>query len=509
LAPTTGLDEMARRIALADWLALALALASVISSLLIAGRVFENLPHVEDEFAYLWQATVMADSQLTVPSPAEPRYFVIPFVVDEAGQRFGKYPPGWPAALSLGIRLGTPQLINAVLAGACVWHSYRLGQRLSSRGVGLLAGLLVATSPMFLMLSGSLMSHLFSLFLSLSFTLSWVHLFLSGEADAGPVPLLVAASALGMLAVTRPLTALGVALPCALHAATMLRRGPPNVRLRLLAIASLSAAVALLVPLWQYAVTGDPMTNPYTLWWEYDRLGFGPEIGPQAGGHSLHWAYVNTRFSLWVMQTDLFGWPSLSLLLVPFGVWALRRESGMWLSVAVLPSLVLCYSLYWVGAWLYGPRYYFEALPALAVASAAGVVWLARHAQRLGGAGRRGVGTAIVAALLLMLVGANVAYYLPMRLAGMRGLNGASRSAQQGLLSAEGLPGTLVLVNPTRSWVDAAVLMLLAPPFDERGFLVAWDRDSSADQRLREQYPGHTVMHYYPDLPGILRPDRR
>ena len=515
MAPTTGLDEMARRIALADWLALALALASVISSLLIANRIFENLPHVEDEFAYLWQATVMADDRLTMPSPAEPRYFVIPFVVDEAGQRFGKYPPGWPAALSLGVRLHAASWVNALLSGACIWLTYRLGERLGGRATGLLAAWLVALSPLFLMLSGSLMSHVFSLFLGLGFVLAWFEAIAPASSRPGllgrrvPLPWVVAGACLGLMVATRPLTALGMALPFMAHGLVLLWRGPVAVRKGVLLTGAVVAGIALLLPLWQWVVTGDPARSPYTLWWSYDHLGFGPGVGPQPGGHSPYWAFINTRFSLWVLETDLFGWPSLSWLFLPFGLWALRRSLAMWLSVAVFPSLVVVHGLYWASALSHGPRYYFEALPALAVVSAAGVVWLAQGAQRLGGAGRQRVGIAIVASLVMMLVGANVVYYLPMRLAGMRGLNGASRSAQQGLLSAEGLPGTLVLVNPTRSWVDAAVLMLLTPPFDERGFLVAWDRDAEAETRLRHAYTESPIVHFYPDAPGVLYPARR
>jgi hypothetical protein len=51
----------------------------------------------------------------------EPHYrqaFWTPFVVDYQGERFGKYPPGWPAWLSLGVRLSAPWLINGLLATA-------------------------------------------------------------------------------------------------------------------------------------------------------------------------------------------------------------------------------------------------------------------------------------------------------------------------------------------------------------------------------------------------------
>ena len=498
----------------ASLLAACLALLALAASLRIAAQVYEGLPHIEDEFANLWQAEVMAQGDLTLRSPAEPRYFVVPFVVDHEGVRFGKYPPGWPAALSLGIRLGAPTLVNGLLAALCVWLTYRLGNRLGGRSVGLLSALLLATSPMLLMLSGSLMSHMLSLLLGLVFSLAWLQLFVptAGAAEPARLPrwmiVLAAGSALGLLMLTRPLTALAIAIPFVLHALGLMAKGRGSVRRELAALAGVVVVVSALLPLWQAAVTGRPFTNPYTLWWPYDRLGFGPGHGPQPGGHSLHWAFINTRFSLWTMQHDLFGWPYLSWLMLPVGMWALRRQLGLWLCLAILPSLLLTYAAYWVGAWLYGPRYYVEALPGLAVASAAGFVWLGR----LVGQPRRGWGRARrlgVSAAILVLLAVNVGGYLPARLASLRGLYGIGASDQQAFLQTPDRADKLILVNPIYHWSEAVVLMLLAPPFEDGDFLVAWDRDAQAEARLRQAYPQWEIVHYYPDQPGVLHPGRR
>jgi 4-amino-4-deoxy-L-arabinose transferase-like glycosyltransferase len=498
----------------ADRLGACLALLSLAASLLIASRIYENLPHIEDEFANLWQAEVMAQDQLRLPSPAEPRYFVVPFVVDFEGWRFGKYPPGWPAALSLGARLNAPALVNALLASLCVWLTYRLGSRIGGRSLGLIAALLVASSPMFLMLAGSLMSHPLSLFLTLVLTLAWLQLFVpTGEpgAERGPPRWLQWATgglALGLLVLTRPLTAAAVAFPFVVHAIWLMVKGPSRLRKEMAALALLALGVSLLLPLWQFAVTGNAATNPYTLWWAYDRIGFGPGHGPQPGGHSLQWASLNSRFSLWTLQHDLFGWPYLSWLFVPFGLWWLRRSLGLCLCLAIFPCLVLAYGAYWVGAWLYGPRYYVESLPALAVASAAGIVWLgglvAPSTSRWAHGRRLGISTAMI-----VLVALNSSHYLPVRLGGLHGLNGVSASLADGLLQAPDLEGKLILVNPIRHWTEAVTLMLLAPPFEDGGFLVTWDRDAQAEARLRQAYPGWPVAHYYPDQPGVLSPSRR
>ena len=182
---------------------------------------------------------------------------------------------------------------------------------------------------------------------------------------------------LGLLALTRPLTAVGVGLPFGVHGVWLLLRGGREAKRAVLGIGLLALVVAGVLLIWQWALTGDPMRNPYVLWWPYDRIGFGPGHGVSEAGHTLDQARINTKFSLRVGQHDLFGWPYLSWLFAPAGLLALRRRVEAWLLAGLLPALILAYAAYWVGAWVYGPRYYVEALGALSVLSAAGVAALA------------------------------------------------------------------------------------------------------------------------------------
>ena len=161
----------------ADRIALILSLVAILVTFMIADRVYENISHIEDEIAYVWQAQTIAQGHLTLPSPPNPKNFLVPFVVDHNGQRFGKYPLGWPVLLAIGIRLGIRQLVNPLLAGLGVWLTYRLGKKVFGETVGLLAAGLTLTSPFFLMNSGTLLSHPFGLVLSAAFALAWIDSF--------------------------------------------------------------------------------------------------------------------------------------------------------------------------------------------------------------------------------------------------------------------------------------------------------------------------------------------
>ncbi len=108
-----------------------------------------------------------------------------------------------------------------------------------------------------------------------------------------------------------------------------------------------------------------------------------------------------------------------------------------------------------------------------------------------------------------MFVALNSSHSLPARLGGLHGLYGVSASLPDGLLQTPDLRGKLILVNPIHHWTEGVTMMLLAPPFEDGGFLVTWDRDAQAEARLRQAYPGWPLAHYYPDQPGVLSPSRR
>lgn len=501
----------------ANAIALILSFLTVAATLLIAERIFEQMPHIEDEMAYVWQAQAIAKGQLTVASPPQPRSFLVPFVVDYNGQRFGKYPPGWPAMLAVGVFLGLRSLVNPLLAGLGVWLTYRLGQRLFGDTVGLLAAALTLTSPFFMMNSGSLLSHPFGLVLSIAFALFW----LDSWGDAGSTLVtfrgraipkrwpatLAAAMTLGVLVLTRPLTAIGVALPFAIHGLILLLRGHAEVRRRLLIFAGIVTLLASLHFVWQYAVTGDPLLNPYTLWWKYDKVGFGPGYGHTEQGHNLHMARINLRYSIWMGRHDLFGWGSYSWVFLPFGLLALiyHRNWKALSTLAIFPALVFVYIFYWIGSGLFGPRYYYEGLHSLTIASAAGIALLAGWPARPGlpwrsYIGWRKVQPLLVTAVIVLLVSTNLAFYTPLRVGGMHALYGVRRSRLKPFqtIQAQALTPALVIVHPGH-WTEYGTLLELQTPFLDTPFIFVISRGADNDAAIAANFPQRAAFDYYPN----------
>jgi hypothetical protein len=265
--------------------------------------------------------------------------------------------------------------------------------------------------------------------------------------------------------------------------------------------------VSGLLFVWQYWMTGDPFLNTYTLWWPYDKVGFGPGYGVTETGHNLGLARANTDHSLRVVWHDLFGWGSLSWLFLPIGLWAARRNGRALLIGSVFPALVLVYMAYFVSPWILGPRYYYEGLFSLTVLSAAGIAtaagWpLGSEETAPAASGRRVIRPLFVTALLTALVGMNLFFYAPNRLNGLYNLYGISRRDQEPFLTpeAQALTPALVIVHSER-WMEYGALLDLQDPWLRTPFIFAWNMNAEVDAQVAASFPDRRVFHYYPEDP--------
>ncbi|MEO1290464.1 MAG: glycosyltransferase family 39 protein, partial [Chloroflexota bacterium] len=277
----------------------------------VSERVFERLPHLEDEVAYLYQARIFAGGQVVVDSPQPTSAYWQPFVVDyaETGNRFGKYTPGWSALLAIGVVLGYEQIVNMLVSALTIALVYRLGREIFNSDVGLIGALLVAFSPAALLLNGTLMSHTTGLF----FTTLFIYAYWRIEKNRQTISWgIVAGVSLGILAATRPLTTLGIGLPFIIWSGVRLLfvlNQPKQFVSRLLPLLTLSVFAlffASSIPAFSQVATGDYQQNLYELVWSYDRIGFGDCCGRNF--HRLQKAVNHARFDLSLTAADLFGW---------------------------------------------------------------------------------------------------------------------------------------------------------------------------------------------------------
>src|SRR5207237_6465612 len=134
------------------------------------------------------------------------QFFAHEFVVMTAdGRWFGKYPPGWPLLLALGVVARAPWVVDPILGGLSLLLLYLIGRDVYRPRVGLTAALLGLAAPFFIFLSGSMMAHASGFF----FTLLGV--WCLRRADTARRPLLwsiAAGLAFGAVFLIRPYSAL-------------------------------------------------------------------------------------------------------------------------------------------------------------------------------------------------------------------------------------------------------------------------------------------------------------
>ncbi len=488
-------------------IALALSLTMMLISYWISGSIFENIPHIEDEIAYVWQARLISEGDLVIESPPCPKCFLVPFVIDYNGLRFGKYPPGWPAVLAVGIKLGLRSWVNPFLAGFSLWLLFLLVKKIVNENAALIASGLMLTSPFVLLNAGGLLSHIWSLWLTLVFIHAWLDIFFAHEESVIPrwLKISVAAFSLGLLALTRPLTMVAIALPFIVHGVVILIKKDRKQKINALLIALIAALLSSFLLVWQAAVSGNPLVNPYQLWWPYDKLGFGPAIGLQPGGYSLIYARMNAKFSLRIGMVDLFGWFRFSWLFLPAGVIALAKNWKSWLVISIFPCVILAYTLYWIGSWLFGPRYYFEAIIGLFLLSAAGIQFTAGKFIQSRNIFKnwRWIG---ITTITLFLISANLFFYLPQRLGNMKGLYGANKDQLSPFLSASAqeLTPALVIVHKQKHWIEYGTLLELSSPYLNSPWLMTYSRGTELDKFIASQFPDRSIWHYYPDQPDTF-----
>ena len=466
---------------------------------LISLGIFERIPHVEDEAAYLFQAQVFAQGRLKVPTPLYPTSYWSPFVLDFEGQRFGKYPPGYPLLLSLGVLVGRPWIVNALLASLGLGILAYAGRDIYSPVVGLLAAALGLTVPVFLAMSGTLLSHPTSLLFTCLFLWAYAGLIRKPPGTLRWGYSVIAGLGLGCLLVTRPFDAIGVSILFALYLFVRGLRVDRDLLRQGVIIAAIVALFGLLLLTYWYSVAGT-LGNPYTLLWPYDRPGFGPDLGPE--GYTLATGQRYLRVNLRDLATGFLGWPGYLNVLFLLLAFILRpRDRWNYLLLTGFLSLAALHVTYWY----YGgrdagfPRYYYAGLPMLLLLTARGIELAAVALHRLSRRVRLPYAQSSAKAnlpiahlpiylALIALTLYNALVFLPPNLNAFRGKSGIT-AAPLRVAQKAGLTNAIVFVPGVDHWYDFAVFFSANSPTLDSDVVYAIYGNEPQARAVRDLYP--------------------
>jgi hypothetical protein len=332
-----------------------------------------NFGYSTDEHAYLISAELMAEGRLSVPSP-EPRDFFHTNNVLNNGRYYGKYPPGWPALLSLGVRMGATWVIAPLLGALSLGMIYAAARRHFSIEMANVSLLSMLCCPFFLFNSGSYFSH--SACLAAAVLLLFATLEVLKEPTR-PWPYGVLGLAFGLGFTIRPFTLLVLAVVPAIHLiGRAVRRKQFAPLLRGLPLAVAGASVGLIPFLaYNHALTGSALLQPFQVYDPTDSVSLPVTI------QAVEWRFKTLLLDRLILLVRWFPQAPMLLLLA----WTTRRlfaddHRFRWLVLgwAALPAAYLIYPM--DGGWQYGPRYIYEAFPLLLLVSSAALLRIGRAA---------------------------------------------------------------------------------------------------------------------------------
>jgi len=403
LARTTSLsfvDTLKRQVQSTDErLFVAVAMLFVFcASLLLLIFLLGGVPHVQDSIVLMFQAKVFAMGEVGVPAPEHFEFFQYPFLTVENGLLHAKYLPAHSLILALSILLDAELLVQPILAALSLLLIYLLARELYGQLTAKATVLLVAVSPFFLYMHTSFFSHTSCLFFFSLFILSFVKM-LKTKSTVFP---LIAGLSLGLMFNTRPQTAYIMALALVPIAVKEMLARRKRLFTLVLFVLGLIPAGALTMA-YRYPFTGKLIGLPFDFSNPTDKLGFHANVGDLYGsfGHTPLKAWYNFAKNFVEMNSNLFGFPMVSLFLFFIVLLAPKKDKWERAFVAVPIALVFFHIFYWVDGVCFGARYWFSCLPLLAIFTVRGIGRLGRVLAR-GEMGRR---AAVLFVLMLVLVG--------------------------------------------------------------------------------------------------------
>lgn len=495
LGPPTPLPAWDLHVGWVWMLAALCGIAALIATASIATDLLERVPHVQDSVAYLFQAKIFALGHLSVPAPpaALQPFFSEEYVPFYHGRWFGQYPPGHPLVLALGVLLGAPWLVGPAESSLAIAALVLLARQVYGSGTALVAALLALTSPFWLLLGSSFMSHPTSLLLTVAFMLALA------RYERHPTGRWLALAGLfaGMSFIARPLTAVALMAPFALDLAWRCRH---DLRALVPVVAGTLPPLAFLA-LFDWRLMGNPLTSTYVAWDPSTHIGFGGQV-PIWGVFTLGDGLWNTSLNLEMLSAHALGWP-YALALAPAFVPFLTGRAGRWdyLLLSSFLLLIAAYIAYWASGLMYGPRYYYEGLAALILLDARGLMvlwrlpWRCWPGIRMDAAASALFPALLLAALLLYAL----RFYWPAQLPLYHDYNYASGTELQAV-QRQHPHHALVLVRPTYSydwWSYGEVFFANNPTL--RGSVI-YARDlGPRDTILFHAFPGRRRFRLHSD----------
>jgi 4-amino-4-deoxy-L-arabinose transferase-like glycosyltransferase len=250
-----------------------IGLLGFLFSILLSWLYFDLSYFEPDTVSYLFQAKLFASGKLCLPAPPEYGFSPSPHINILNGKWYSKYPFGNALMLTLGVLMGTPWLIPAIMTGLALWLLYLMVSESYGRRTALLAAILGLISPATLGMGATWFSEPVSRFYLGLFLLGLLKMVKSGRWFYAPL----SGFALGYAFNTRPVPAVAFGICGGVFLLCHLIRSAEKIHMVRLT-ASFLIPFSLMIGLtmaWNWYFTDNPLKFTHNAAQPYDRIGFG------------------------------------------------------------------------------------------------------------------------------------------------------------------------------------------------------------------------------------------
>ena len=266
----------------------------------LATQVFPYHTSNHDEAVYLQQAAMLLEGKLFLRPPVVDAFRPWFFVETGDGRLYPKYSPVPAGIFAVGKLLGGYRIALALVAAGVVGLTVRVGRELFDRRTGLLAGVLLLSSPLFLVDASVFLPYVPTTLFNLGFAAAYLHADRTGSKLAAAL----AGASIGIAFFARPYTAVLFAAPFVAHALWTLRGLDRGALVRQGLTAALGLAGVAVTLGYNAVVTGDPLLFPYQAFAPMDGPGFGTrEILGYSRDYTPALALRSNAEALWVLAT--------------------------------------------------------------------------------------------------------------------------------------------------------------------------------------------------------------
>lgn len=459
----------------------ALFLVAALALYMTINMVYKQTEITDDEITYDFQAKLLLQGKLYTQAP-DFQSFKNVFTVSE--DKFtGKYPPGTPAIIALGMLFGDRYLFLILMSSLTLVLIYAASKNFYSKSDGVLAAILMLFSPYFVLMSSTRLSHSVSAFFITLFIYIFSIIYTQGSDNKNKVLFLFLALLAGFSAgfafLTRTMTAPAMLMPFAVYIMidTIKSKGK-GVFLLFLMLAGFLIMLSINL-IYNKAISGELFLFPQHFM-KTDFVGFVDEYG-----HTPVKAIFNTIINSIRAGVMMYSFPLVIALIIALLVMKGKNKWDLLLLASIL-TLPIAYSLYWVqGVYDAGPTYYYEMIIPIVILSARSISriksWLVERFPNY---------SAIIMNFVLVSILFTLVSVLPERLSRIEQLTKEIREPYE-KIEQSGINNAIVFMMslPSKGWMYNQ--RMPSPDFND-GIMYCRVFDTKSINKVFDSFPNRT-----------------